>query len=99
LLFGPRSDQDFDIAIGVTSKEIRGAKPMNIGGTAQEGDDVELVGFGCHEADPEKDVGRSETQSHGSCNGILLTRMSLPTTPDQAPLPRDGDSGGAAFLA
>ncbi len=95
-LFGPRSDQDFDIAVGVTNKEIKRAKPMNIGGTAKKGDDLELVGFGCHEAYPSKTWDDQKRKATVAVTGFSYPNV-ITDSPDEVVV-CDGDSGGAAFL-
>lgn len=88
--------QDHDICIGVTDEEITGVKPASIGGSAEKGTRITLLGYGCTK--PGGSGGNDGVLRVGETEVISFKNFDMVMKQSGGAALCYGDSGGPAFV-
>lgn len=87
---------DHDIGLGVTSQEITGIEPASIGGTAETGLGITLLGYGCTQ--PGGTGGNDGILRIGQNAIISFSKYDMVSRMPGGAALCYGDSGGPAFV-
>jgi V8-like Glu-specific endopeptidase len=89
------SSQTHDIAVGITSRNLRGVEPAYIGGAVSQGDEVQLFGYGCTQ--PGGGGGTTGALLQGKSTVIAISGLEFITRRADGAAICFGDSGGPSY--